>query len=123
VVGRQNFNQTMLLDRIVAVGIATHEGRLFGVVNQLLGVLTALGLITLCASAVVLWWRRRHAGVLGAPVPMERPRWAFPLLAAVLALAIYLPELGISLILTLLAERFILSRIPSTQRWLGLAPA
>ena len=123
VVGRQNFNQTMLLDRIVAVGIATHEGQLFGVVNQLLGVLTALGLITLCASAVVLWWRRRHAGVLGAPVPMERPRWAFPLLAAVLALAIYLPELGISLILTLLAERFILSRIPSTQRWLGLAPA
>jgi len=123
IVGRQNFNRTMLLDRIVNVGVATHEGQLFGVVNQILGLLTALGLITLCASAVVLWWRRRHAGVLGAPVPIERPRWSWALLAAVFALAIYLPELAISLVVTLLAERFVLSRIPATQRWLGLSPA
>jgi uncharacterized iron-regulated membrane protein len=123
VVGRQNFNQSMLLDRMVGVGVATHEGQLFGLFNQLLGLLTALGLITLCVSAVNLWWSRRHAGVLGAPVPMEQPRWSFPLIAAVLALAIYLPELGISLVLTLLAERFVLSRIPSTRRWLGLTPA
>jgi uncharacterized iron-regulated membrane protein len=123
VVGRQNFNQGMLLDRIVGVGVATHEGQLFGVFNQLLGVLTALGLIMLCVSAVNLWWSRRHAGVLGAPVPIKRPRWSFALLAAIVAVAIYLPELGISLILTLLAERFILLRIPSARRWLGLVPA
>ncbi len=121
VVGRQNFNQTMLLDRIVGVGIATHEGQLFGVINQLLGLLTALGLITLCVSAAILWWRRRHSGVLGAPVPMERPRWSFALIAAVIALAVYLPEFGISLFLTLLAEKFVLSRLPATQRWLGLS--
>lgn len=118
-----NFNQTMLLDRIAGVGIATHEGQLFGFANQLLGLVTALGLITLCVSAVALWWRRRLAGALGAPVPMARPRWSFALFAAVLALAVYLPEMGISLILTLLTERFILSRIPATQRWLGLSPA
>lgn len=123
VVGWLKFNQRMLLDRIVNVGIATHEGQLFGPVNQLLGVLTAMGLITLCISAVNLWWRRRLAGVLGAPAPMTQPRYSFALLAAVLALAIYLPELGISLALTFFAERFILSRIPSTQRWLGLAQA
>ena len=87
VAGRRNFSEGMLIDRIVAVGIATHEGQLFGVVNQLLGVTTALGLITLCVSAVVLWWRRRLAGVLGAPIPMERPRWSVALIAAVLTLA------------------------------------
>ena len=120
VVGRQNFNQTMLIDRIVGVGIATHEGQLFGVINQLLGLLTALGLVALCVSALVLWWKRRHVGVLGAPVPIEPPRWSFALIAAVIALAIYLPELGISIALTILVERFILSRIPAAQRWLGL---
>ena len=121
VVGRQNFNQTMLIDRIVGVGIATHEGQLFGGINQLLGLLTALGLVALCVSAVILWWRRRHVGVLGAPVPLGRPRWSFALMAAVIALAIYLPELGISLVFTVLVERFILSRIPAARRWLGLA--
>jgi len=111
----------MLLDRIVLTGVAVHEGQLFGVANQLLGLLTAFGLITLCVSAVVMWWRRRHAGVLGAPLPMERPRWSLALVAAVLVLAIYLPELGISLVLTFLTERFVLSHIPFTQRWLGLS--
>lgn len=123
VVGRLNFNQTMMLDQIVGVGIAIHEGQLFGIINQLLGVVTALGLLTLCVSAVSMWWRRRHAGVLGAPVPMQRPRWSFALIAAVLALCLYLPELCISIVLTYLAEKFILSRIPSTRRWLGLSPA
>jgi uncharacterized iron-regulated membrane protein len=121
VVSRENFNQTLLLDRVVLTGVAIHEGQLFGVANQMLGLLTAFGLITLCLSAVVLWWRRRHVGVLGAPVPMERPRCSFTLVAAVLALAVYLPELGLSLVLTFLVERFILSRIPSARRWLGLA--
>jgi uncharacterized iron-regulated membrane protein len=121
VVGRVNFNQTMLLDRIVLTGVAIHEGQLFGVLNQMIGVLTATGLITLCVSAVNLWWKRRHVGVLGAPLPLARPRRPFALVAAVLVLAIYLPEVAVSLLLTFLAERFILSRIPATQRWLGLA--
>lgn len=123
VVGRVNFNQTLLLDRIVLTGVATHEGQLFGLLNQLLGLLTALGLITLSGSAVVLWWRRRHAGVLGAPLPLDIPRWSPVLIAAVVALAVYLPEMGISVIAVFLAERFLLSRIPSTQRWLGLKQA
>jgi len=123
IVGRVNFNQTMLLDRIVLTGVAVHEGQLFGVANQLLGLLTALGLITLCVSALVMWWRRRYDGVLGAPLPMERPRWSLALIAAVLVLGLYLPELGISFVLTFLVERFILSRIPFTRRWLGLSGA
>jgi uncharacterized iron-regulated membrane protein len=121
VVGRLNFNQRMLLDRIVNVGIAVHEGQLFGIVNQLLGLMTAIGLLTLCGSAVVVWWRRRLTGVLGAPAPMARPRWSFAAFVPLLVLVVYLPELGVSVILTYLVERFILSRIPPAQRWLGLA--
>ena len=39
------------------------------------------------------------------------------------ALALYLPEMAASLILVLLVEKFVLSRIPSVSRWLGLVPA
>ena len=52
------------MDRIVGVGIAAHEGQLFGWPNQLLGLLTAVGLILLCASGLIMWWRRREQGVL-----------------------------------------------------------
>ena len=56
-----------IIDQIVGVGIAAHEGQLFAPLNQVLGVLTALGLITLCVSAFVMWRRRAPEGVLGAP--------------------------------------------------------
>ena len=36
-----------MLDRIVGIGVAAHEGQLFGWFNQLLGLLTAIGYMTL----------------------------------------------------------------------------
>lgn len=120
VVQRTNFDQRPLLDRIVGYGIAVHEGQLFGPLNQLLGVLTALGLITLSLSALVLWWRRRPPGALGAPAPTQR-HVPWGLLLPLAMLVIYLPLLGISAALIWLLERLVLSRIPWTRRFLGLA--
>jgi uncharacterized iron-regulated membrane protein len=120
VISREDFHQRHLLDRIVGVGVAAHEGQLFGLVNQILGLFTAMGLVALCVSAVILWWRRRNVGVLGAPIPMAEPRWPGLLVATVILLAIYLPEMGISLIVVYLLERFLLRRIPSVRSWLGL---
>lgn len=123
VISRENFNQRSLFDRMVGVGVAAHEGQLFGLFNQLLGLATAMGLVTLCVSAVVLWWRRRNVGVLGAPTPQTTPGYPVAVVAVIVALAIYLPEMAASLIIVLLLEKFLLSRIPSISRWLGLAPA
>ena len=39
--------------------------------NQVLGLFTALGLITICTSAIVMWWRRRPEGSLGVAAPSE----------------------------------------------------
>ncbi len=67
IVSRQDSRDLHLVDRVVAVGIAAHEGRLFGWPNQALGLLTAIGLDLMCVSGLILWWRRRDQGVLGAP--------------------------------------------------------
>ena len=123
IVKREPFSQLPLLDRIVDTGVAMHEGQLFGLANQLLGLTAAMGLITLSLSAMVLWWRRRQVGVLGAPIPMGKPRWSLSLVAVIVALAIYLPAMAISLSAVILLEKFLFVRIPSVSRWLGLVPA
>jgi uncharacterized iron-regulated membrane protein len=123
VVSREDFGDRHLLDRIVGIGVATHEGQLFGFVNQLLGLMTAMGLVLLCVSAVVLWWRRRHTGILGAPVSLDKPRWSLGPAAVVVALALYLPAMAASLLAVILLEKILFSRIPSVSRWLGLSPA
>ena len=117
---RKGFADRHLIDRIVSTGVAAHEGRLFGRPNQLLGLLTAAGLVLLCVSSVVLWWRRREPGTLGAPRALATPRFSAGLLTLVILLGIYLPIFGASLVLVRLLERTVLRRIPAVRDWLGL---
>lgn len=119
---RNVFSEKHIIDKVVAFGIAAHEGQLFGPLNQVLGVLTALGLITLSISAFVMWRRRAPAGVLGAPPPIPDARIGMSLAVIILAAAILLPVLGASLVVIALLERGVLVRWPSARRWLGLAP-
>ena len=121
--GRQNFNQQMWIDRWIEVGVAAHEGQLFGLANQFLGLFTTLGLITISVSALVLWWRRKPQGVLGAPVPIAKPNVTFGIVVLIIGLGLYLPAFGASVILVAITERFILRKLPRAQKWLGLQTA
>ena len=124
VLSRLNFDQRPWVDRIVGIGVAAHEGQLFGWLNQLLNLCTALGLVVLCISAVVLWWRRRpDGGVLGAPVKSDNSHFTLGFLVLLFALAVYLPFFGLSLLMVAATERFVLRRLPAVRRWLGLWPA
>jgi len=124
IVKRQDFDQRPLIDRIVGIGVAAHEGQLFGWFNQALGALTALGLMLLSVSALIMWWKRRPSGVIGAPLPLQAPRFAVGFVALLIGLGIFLPMLGLSMIVVLLLERLVLRRIPRTCLFLGLrAPA
>lgn len=123
VLKRENFKDRHPIDQIVGIGIAAHEGQLFGWPNQLLGVLTALGLILLSVSSVIMWRRRRPQGVLGAPEPIRNPGFSFGLGVLIILLVIYQPLFGASMILVKLIERLLLGRIPAVRDWLGLPGA
>jgi uncharacterized iron-regulated membrane protein len=117
---RKDFSDRHLIDRIVGTGIAAHEGQLFGWPNQLLGLITAVGLVTLTVSSMFLWWRRRDSAGLSAPVPAARPRFSLGLVFLVMLFGAYLPLFGASLISVLILERAVLCRIPGAREWLGL---
>lgn len=120
ILNRTDFDQRHWIDRTIGYGIAAHEGALFGLANQIVGTVTALCLILLAVSGAVLWWRRRPVGLLGAPVPLSRPRFGPLLIAAIIGLGLYLPMFGLSLLAMLLLERLVLRRIARARRWLGL---
>ena len=120
VISRDDFHNKKPLDQAVGYGIAAHEGQLFGPLNQALGVLTALGLMSLCVSAVVMWWQRRPSDKLGAPQILPDERLAPGLAGIIIVLGIFLPVLGGSLIVIGLVEWLILRRIPLIRDWLGL---
>lgn len=120
---RNTFAGKHIIDQIVAYGIAAHEGQLFAPINQVLGVLTALGLVTLCVSAFIMWRRRAPDGALGAPPPIPDARVGIGLAAIIIVAAVLLPILGASLLALGLLEFALLRRWPAARRWLGLKPA
>ena len=122
VLTRTGYASKPLLDRIIGTGIAAHEGALFGIFNQIIALLTTIGLVTLSVSGLVMWRRRKPDGLLGAPVAIRRVRLSYALIGMMVILGIYFPFLGGSMILVGLTEKFVLRRIPATANWLGLKP-
>ena len=120
VLTRKDFATRRLVDRLVGYGVAIHEGALFGWLNQLLNLLTAIGLMLLAVSSVILWWRRRPEGKLGAPLARPGDRAAWPLAMLVAVIGLMLPMFGISLLAVLAVERLVLRRWSTASIWLGL---
>jgi uncharacterized iron-regulated membrane protein len=100
------FSAKPMLDRVIGVGIAAHEGQLFGAANQALGLFTALGLLAMCVSAIVMWWRRRPDGSLGVPATrLPEFRIGAAMWVAIVLLSLLLPVLGISIVALWIFER------------------
>lgn len=117
---QSGFADKALLDRAIGVGIAAHEGYLFGWFNLLLGVLTCAGLILISVSGFILWRKRKPQSTLGAPSPQPM-RLNIVVIVITFGLALLLPLMAISLITILLLEFALLRRISRARKWLGLS--
>ena len=105
VLAHLRFEDFGYLAQFFSWGIVAHEGRLFGLANQILGTLAAFGIALLAATGVSLWWQRRPAGTLAAPessASLPRPLWAI-----LLPLSALLPLLAASLITLFLFEKLL----------------
>lgn len=117
---RETFADKHPIDRAVGYGVAWHEGQLFGLANQLIGVLTALMLVGISVTGFVLWRRRKPEANLGAPALMQNAKAGTGVWIALILLATVLPLLAMSLICILLLEWVVLRRVPAVRAWLGL---
>lgn len=108
--GRSEFRDKHVIDRVINYAIAWHEGQLLGPLNQLVGVLTAAALITLSISGIVMWWRRRPSGSLGAPSRPPERRTKI-IVALVLVFSLFLPLLLLSLLPIALVDKIVMRRI------------
>ncbi|WP_148573494.1 PepSY-associated TM helix domain-containing protein [Nocardioides caldifontis] len=118
VVSTYGYDDYPLLAKVVSQGIGLHEGRSFGAVNFVGSALLCLGVIFMCVTGPLMWWRRRPAG---SGTTMAAPRGRLPvrhnvaLLVALLALGVLLPLFGITLLLVLVLDQLVVRRIPALR--------
>jgi uncharacterized iron-regulated membrane protein len=116
---RTGFADKHVADRIVNYGIAWHEGQLFGWINQLIGLITASGLIMLTVSGFIMWRRRKPDNMLGAPPHLAIPARIGGVAIIIVLLAALLPLLALSVICIMIFDRLILPFTPRFSAWLG----
>lgn len=110
---RVDFAQWPFLAKLTDWAIGAHMGILFGITNQLLLALAAIGLITVVVRGYLMWWQRRPTRgsqwAVGRP-PLrgalrQLPLWASAgVLVAALAVGWFLPVFGVSLIAFLVID-------------------
>ena len=119
-INQQTFSQRHVIDRAIGIGIASHEGQLFGWFNQLLGLLTALGLVIMSVAGFMMWRKRAPQGALGAPPAMPEAKVSVGFVVIILVAALLLPVLGASLIIIVLLEKLFLYGWKRSKVWLGV---
>lgn len=88
----------------ISLGVFIHEGKFFGLANQLLGLAACVGLILMVVAGITMWWKRRPAKSLGAPEGAKNMQVGSGIIIIAVALGILMPLMGASLAIILLAE-------------------
>ena len=109
-----------IMAKAISYGIAFHEGRLFGLANQLLGLVACLGLILVALSSYVMWRKRKPEGKLGAPAKPKSNKITIGVLLIMLVCGAVMPLVGLSILVVLLLDLFILRRIKPLRHWFSV---
>ncbi|WP_437622081.1 PepSY-associated TM helix domain-containing protein [Sorangium sp. So ce1151] len=113
------WQQYGVVPRAVELGLALHEGRYFGLANQLLMLGACVAVVLLAVTGTVMWWTRRPKGRIGAPAtPRDMPLWRGAAAIMVVLGAVF-PLMGLSLLAVLALDHLLVDRIPALRRILA----
>ncbi|WP_139364994.1 PepSY-associated TM helix domain-containing protein [Sutcliffiella halmapala] len=113
------FGDYGIMAKAITLGIALHEGRLFGLMNQLIGLVLCIGLIGLIISSLVMWRKRKPKDRLGAPGKQVDKKIKRAVTLIMLGFGIIMPLVGISIIVILILDKVVFTRIKPLKEWLG----
>lgn len=96
--------------KLMAVGIALHEGQL-GWWNVVLNALFCLGVIFACVSGVVMWWKRRPVGRIGVPAYPRDFRLGLGMALIALAVGLAFPLGGVAILVIAIIDFLLPARL------------
>ncbi len=121
VIAEAAFADYSLVAKGMAVGIALHQGDL-GLWNAALNLVFCSAIVFLCASGIVMWWKRRPASSAGRlvapPLPAHPGLWKGGAVA-LCATAVLFPLTGAALLAVWLLDALLISRWTALKTTLG----
>ena len=113
-----DFDQFGAVGKAADFGIALHEGRQWGIWSQLFSLIGTLALLLSCATAVVMWRKRKPKGI-GSPRRPPNRKLGAGVVVITLALGVFFPLLGLSIVALLVFDFVVVRHVPPLRRALG----
>ena len=107
------------LQRATELGVQTHMGTQFGLADRIVMTLGCVLVLWASFSALVMWWKRRRTGFGFPRRPFDAKLQRVMVVTAVL-LAIIYPVWGVSVLLVLLLDKFVVRKVPPLRRAFGM---
>lgn len=117
--GEQEIYGVGAIAKVSDYGISTHLGTQFGIINRIVMTLACLGLIWAVISGLVMYLKRRRKGTLGLPRRPRELKLANRLILISVVLAIVYPLWGLSALLILGLDKFVIRRVAPLRATFG----
>lgn len=111
ILDRADFKDFPLAAKLTRWAVDLHMGLMFGLINQIILFIGALGIVAMCIWGYVMWWQRRPRRTLPGRKPQKMgalpvrvalksvPLWFWiPAALITIAIGLFLPVFGISLL-------------------------
>ena len=123
VVSTHGFDDYPALAKVVSQGIGLHEGRSIGLWSFWGSALMCAATIVMCVTGPLMWWRRRpsRAGSMAAPRGRMPLRSSPLLVVGLVALGVFLPLFGLSVLVVLTLDQLVVRRVPALASWFDAA--
>ncbi|MCR4377976.1 MAG: PepSY domain-containing protein [Rhodospirillales bacterium] len=93
-----------IVGKSIEWGVSVHMGQEFGIINQWLMALSCLAIVVMSVAGIVMWWKRKPQGALGAPRYPADFRIPRALLVIALVVGMVFPLSGLSLVAVLVVD-------------------
>jgi uncharacterized iron-regulated membrane protein len=110
-------SQIGAMGQVTQWGVSVHKGREFGLPNQLVLLAGCLMLVAVSVSGVVMWWKRRPSGAIGAPPRRHADRLAKGVVLIAVVFGLAFPLLGASMLAVLVLDWLLPAA--ARRRWLA----
>jgi uncharacterized iron-regulated membrane protein len=95
-------------------------GRQLGVVNGVVLGVACIAAVVSSLSAMVMYWRRRPRRSLGFPRRPVDARLTHAVIVTTVVLSTVMPLLGLSILLVLAVDRFVVREVPPLRSAFGM---
>ncbi|MGA0065204.1 MAG: PepSY-associated TM helix domain-containing protein [Ilumatobacteraceae bacterium] len=108
------------LARATVWGVNSHMGRQLGVVNGFILGVACVAAIVSSLSAMAMYWRRRPRRTLGFPRRPVDVRLTRAVIVTAIVLGTVMPLLGLSILLVLAIDRWVVREVPPLRTAFGM---